>query len=712
MQRGVGGGMRSLATGALVPVVLAASLAMPGCLGRDDEAGYQAPLYSASHPVPRPFEPVRVSDAGAGEALVVSVWGRRYDFESGPLPSRIETQGEDLWLLPPRFELAGSASPVAVSWEPTQLVERAPDRALLSSRGSAGPFALSAQTTVEFDGMIRVDLEVASEAPATLGAFSYTLTVPERVARYYTRHLEYDYAQMRARKAEILAAAGAFPKRRTTLPFVPSLSVGNREIGLEWWSETNVGWAPGGDPIVLEREGGGARLRVAPIAHDVGVSSERPWSHTFALFPMPLRPPPAASRSVRFGSPQLARTSKHDVGNRYVWIAFPGKFEAKWHGLPASENDREQARLRARLTREGISYIPYGKLTAVPSLHPHALQNSEAWAATDRPFTHPPGGERRFLETKGWKKGTPFGFAACAEAPGYLDWMLEENLAAFRAEKLDGLYFDIGGILEPCRRQPYVSDPRREQRWSYFAVRDFYKRLYTTMHAERPDALLTIHTAGQPRALAGFVDFMFVGEALNFIFRDGRPFRVLAKSPDLYDPDYFALPPAFLEALLWPRVGGVTSLLPQVRRGALPRDPQRLSRRTRELLALTLVDDMHVFASNMDAGTSVPVYRALDRFGNLDEARFVPWWGESRPVRHDAPLHVSAYVKGDEALLVVANWEDRAVEATLEVDANALGLGRVVRARDLERSGGTLRLEKGRFHTIVRSRDFRLYRIQ
>ena len=119
--------------------------------------------------------------------------------------------------------------------------------------------------------------------------------------------------------------------------------------------------------------------------------------------------------------------------------------------------------------------------------------------------------------------------------------------------------------------------PGREV-WEYRNVRAFYKRLYEGVARLRPEALIVIHTHGVPKALGAFVDFHMFGEALNAVFANGVPRKRYLANPELYRPDYLALPEGFLEAHFHPRVGGVPSLLPQVRWAIDPARPGRAQR--------------------------------------------------------------------------------------------------------------------------------------
>jgi hypothetical protein len=391
-----------------------------------------------------------------------------------------------------------------------------------------------------------------------------------------------------------------------------------------------------------------------------------------------------------------------------VWIAFPGHFDTRWHGLPESVPSGKQRTLRARLEKDGISYIPYGKLTAAPSLHPRVLENVETWSATDRLFTGTAAAQREFLEERGWRPRQVFGYAACMARMDYVDWMLEQSLTAFRKEELDGLYFDWGAINEPCRRDPRVEDYRTDQVFNYFNVRDFYKRLYREVKAVDPNALIAIHTQGQPRALAAHVDYAFMGEALNVLFRGNRSFKQIRRNPRVYDPDYFAIPMDFLNAQSLPTIGGVATLLPEVKHGLVKGDARRGIRLTRAFYAIFLVNDSPVWLTNTDPKVQVSIFRAVDRFGGLAKVEVFPWWSNGSLLRRDEGLRVTAYLRDGRALLILANWSEEALHSEVEIDREALGLLAADSAFDAETSRRVELTDGGKISVDVPGRDFRL----
>jgi hypothetical protein len=167
---------------------------------------------------------------------------------------------------------------------------------------------------------------------------------------------------------------------------------------------------------------------------------------------------------------------------------------------------------------------------------------------------------------------------------------------------------------------------------------------------------------------------VFVGEALNVRFRQGHSFGEIAKNRTLYDPDYFGLPEGFLDALMQPRGGGITSLLPQVGHAKDPNEPERSKRLSRALFAITLVNDFHVWLTNTDVGTRVDVVAALDRFGPLDRAVVHPWWERKAVLAAPSGLKTTAYVVDERILLVVANWGDEQVTGEIQLSPRDLPL--------------------------------------
>jgi hypothetical protein len=679
---------------------------------------FSAPSCAAG--VPAPFTPLRTSTASdpapaVDRALDVRPWGRTYRFVRGPLPVQVVSQGVELLAGAPRWSVDVGGESSRPNWSATELESASEREVVLTSTAQLGSVELIARTLIDYDGMIRVDLELLGGGAEafTLEALSYEIPLRPEVALWFNHHVSYDYRRLNIDKKKLVTSIGRFPDGRQGFDFAPTFFLGNHDVGIEWWSDENLRWksARGKSPIELQRTGDEAILRIAPVSAPLRAAVS--WKHRFALFPAPMRPAPPRWHSNRFVSPSAARSFERE-GFDYYWVAFPGQIHPYYHGLPATPQNAEQVALRDELRKQDIGYIPYGKLMAAPSFHPETLAHGDTWAANRRLFTGPTGPEEALMKrSTDWKRGEWYSYNVCAGRADYFDWMLSENVKTLREEDLDGIYFDFGSISSVCETDPRVEEGSGEQAWHYFELRDFYKRLYERVEEMKPEALITIHTNGQPRALTAWVDYNFVGEALNALFRGGLNWKQIKKRPDLYNSDYFRVSELFLMAQTMPRIGGVTGVLPQLHKAQLDMDPAKLIGFQRGFLSQVLANDTHFWFANAHHRSLVEVIGALDRFGDLDEAEFEPWWSPQASLSHDSELKVSVYRGADSLLAVVANWTQKAHEGELRLRSSDAEARPFTRWSDLERGPSRFgKIVDGKVRVRVPPHDFRLIMIR
>jgi hypothetical protein len=237
-----------------------------------------------------------------------------------------------------------------------------------------------------------------------------------------------------------------------------------------------------------------------------------------------------------------------------------------------------------------------------------------------------------------------------------------------------------------CVRSPRLAGKAAgTESWEYGNLRRFYKRLYEEVQRVRPQARIVIHTHGAPKALGAFVDFHMFGEALNVEFGGGTPTAQYRANPELYRPDYLALPEGFLEAHFFPRVGGVPSLLPQILWAIDPKRPERSRAYQRMHQAIVLVNDVHApfWVSDLDAAEEV--VRAIDRFGDLADAAVFPWWDNADSVDAPRGLRSTVWVKDGRALLVLANFGEVWIRGRVRLNESRLSLPKLRQQRNLER---------------------------
>jgi hypothetical protein len=669
---------------------------------------------AAAGPVPRPFEPLRVrEEAGAVE---VALWGRSYRFGAGPLPSEVRSQGIALFAEHPRFRVAGAEGEQDVVWQTPTLVEALPEVVRLRSLGTLPGLRVQAETRLEYDGMIAVDLELQAEQPVRLLRLDYEVALTSSAMRFFARHLPYDYQVANVDKRRLLDSAGLLPDR-LALAFVPTLALGDRRVGVEWWSETDAHWreGPGARPFEVVRSGAVTRLRVTPIGAPLVLERGSSWRDAFAFFVFPSRPPPERWRSVRFLP--YARASRFDkgIGTRFMFLATQSTFHAQYDGLPAALPDSFQRELRAELERLHVGYMPYGMLTLAPILHPRTMSQFQEWSAEGKWWRIHKGYENPVIRRNRPElgSGAPYTYPVCAARKDYFDWMLGQVVETLVAERLDALYFDHGAITRMCVRNPILKGKRGAESWEYRNVREFYKRLYEQVQERRPGALIAIHTHGAPKALGAFVDFHIFGEALNAHFGGGRPSSVYFSNPQLYTPDYLALPDGYLDAQLFPPVGGVASVIPQIKWALDPAKRERVRGFQRAFQALVLSNDVHAPLWVSDLDTADEIYRAVDRFGDIGSAVVHPWWENGAAIRRPDGLRATAWVRDGRALLVLANLGGIELKGRVELDREALAIAGVQRVRDLERPDAKASaIDRGGFAVTVPPRDLRILALE
>ncbi|MCS7187422.1 MAG: DUF6067 family protein [Armatimonadota bacterium] len=120
-----------------------------------------------SDKVLRPWTPLVVKQRCS--SMQVSCWGRTYEFVSQPFPNRVETAGRSVLAEPIRTLARASGRPQRWRGEPAKLKSQTPTKVSLSQRAKSDDFTLSAETTVEYDGMIRIDWKVEARHQMRLG---------------------------------------------------------------------------------------------------------------------------------------------------------------------------------------------------------------------------------------------------------------------------------------------------------------------------------------------------------------------------------------------------------------------------------------------------------------------------------------------------------------------------------------------------------------
>ena len=165
--------------------------------------------------------------------------------------------GSPILHAPVRLTAVAGGRSLRFAAEPIDQVASDPDEVVLEQRLTAANLDLRVQVHVEFDGMIRFDVEVAAADAVELDSLS--IEIPVRA-----EHAEYLYhfpgAWGTARNA------GVLPDTAVRMGFRPYVWLGDNDRGLAWFGESDRDWhvAPGAPATEIVRDGNRVVLTLHP----------------------------------------------------------------------------------------------------------------------------------------------------------------------------------------------------------------------------------------------------------------------------------------------------------------------------------------------------------------------------------------------------------------------------------------------------------------
>lgn len=228
-----------------------------------------------------PWTPLKVRKL---RDVAVECWGRQYIFTDSPFPDQIVSAGESLLAEP--ISIRVSVGGKVVSWQArqVQLVEQRPQRVVLSARADSSELSLRAKTTVEYDGMVKVDCAFTPKKKFNVDGLIVKVPMKQERALYFNSPWVTRFASPLEYKGSIDHDGWEWHHS-----FVPSLSLRDDKRGLDWACESDEGWKPYDRPDTLRvyRKGDTVTLEVRVL----GKSMLRdPLKVSMILQATPVRP--------------------------------------------------------------------------------------------------------------------------------------------------------------------------------------------------------------------------------------------------------------------------------------------------------------------------------------------------------------------------------------------------------------------------------------
>ena len=233
--------------------------------------------------VPKPWTPV------AADEKTIRVWGRDY-LGGGALPVQIVNQGSEMLAAPIRLALGVDGKTEDLAAVAMHLVEQRPDAVVRSGGVQAGAVEVKLRSTTEFDGMQRCDLTLSPAGECEVSGLC--LEIP----------LKRVYAEFLLPSSGHTADARRLGDQPWASRFVPQVWLGNDDLGLAWFAESDEHWLPKDDRMVeVLPRGETVVLRCNILRSPLKLSV--PATITFGLMATPVKPVPVGDPFwFRFGS--------------------------------------------------------------------------------------------------------------------------------------------------------------------------------------------------------------------------------------------------------------------------------------------------------------------------------------------------------------------------------------------------------------------------
>jgi len=201
---------------------------------------------------------------------------------------------QELLAGPMRYVATIGGQTVQASTRPLEFVERAEDRVVARGQLALGQLPLKPTCTLEYDGMLRVDLELGASRGRTVEQL--VLEIPLKAAHagllnaMSTRFRDAIKAHALPEGQGVVWSAADLPPVGWPENFCTYIFLGDANRGLCWFAQNDAGWSwdPGKANLEVVRQGDTVTLRVHLINKPLVV--EAPRTITFGLQAAPVKP--------------------------------------------------------------------------------------------------------------------------------------------------------------------------------------------------------------------------------------------------------------------------------------------------------------------------------------------------------------------------------------------------------------------------------------
>jgi len=623
-----------------------------------------------------PWTPVEVKDT------TVSVWGRSYTMDKNALPKSMTSSGRELLASPVAVSAKIDDTPCQWTFSAPQMVKKEDGSAIFTGRGEssgARNISLKTTTTTEFDGLAMIDLSIEGKDISRISDLQIIIPVSGDIAHYIYRTGE--------DRLWIFGQVGVRAKPGTVLrvPFMPFAWIGNDDMGLFWFCDTNTAWplslSGSADAITIVDTGNSVELRLKILGD--GEKLEKPWNFRFGLMATPVRP--GGNGTTRPRGWSISATENKNLSLEWP---FPKVFYDACIPDPVNPEDMKK---KIKISRDnGLIPMPYTAYS-LPATIP-------AWDVYGRQW-HLDGtmdmfwGEATTFHPGPEEDGAWMAMCPTSEANKWLTWKIASIIDEYGWQ---GYYRD--GIYYPsCANRLHNHGIGGSYQYHMESLRKHYRYLYTHVHKNNPGkGWVFFHSSGIiPVPLLAYCDSYALAEDLNGVNSKNGDYRQMLNL-DQY------------RSMIMGRAWGLTSVfIPQLRGEYIN------ARNTRTLMAFLLLHDIGIWGSNSDLRVIKSIEDATMRKFGFSGADYLGYFREDTPAKAvGKDIHVTLYRRTDgRTMAVVANLAYKNLRTRVTFQPEKLGLTKIGRCRDLEHDFDFPVVDNS-VQVVVREGDFRLLEIR
>jgi glycosyl hydrolase family 123 len=447
---------------------------------------------SKADKIPTPWTPLTINDAN-----VVKMWGREYDFNNGPLPTKVIHTGDSILSVPPHLEIITSQGKAKINYKITDTKAKN-NYIVLSGTGVANDFTMKWKTRIEFDGFIRWDF-IINGSP-TIKSMKLVWTVKPEFSKYLMTPL--------LTLVDKGSYATVFPTRHddtsASMKQDSFLWLTSPQKGFCWGPEHDANWVYNtGEKVlrtVIDNRGGHCEVKM--ITKSVKLPEGCDYHAMFTT--TPTRPLPKKFRTYRLGG--YGRFSNCDVA--MVQHAGEGT-----EGIYTAKPNKYFTQLMKDFKRGNMHrLVMYDACTSLGDNSAESIYFGKYWNIPDGPLVPFP--------IRPYKKQPKEKF--CVHAPSdpstsYTDYKLYnlKSLLTHPAERYAAIYYDLA--INFISRNKYngmlFKDKfgRTVPKYIIMGLREILKRSMILAHNLDKDTIYHDHSYYNP-LYDSFADYWFPGE--------------------------------------------------------------------------------------------------------------------------------------------------------------------------------------------------------